>query len=336
MGTSVRWGLIGASDIASTRVLPAMRGLGHQVHGVCSGSAQRATQYAASHGLELGTSDLEQLLASDIDAVYISSRNGEHASQAQAAAAAGKHVLLEKPIATTLQDAQAVVDACQRAGVVLAVNHHLPAAGTHRRIQQLVAAGAVGRPLSVAVRHAVMLPERLRGWRLSGEPGAGVILDITVHDASVLNPLVGTPALEVVAVAVTQGPWEAASEDAAMVTIRYGGDVLAQTHDAFTSAYTSTRLEVHGEAGSITGLGVMTQDPTGQVLLTDANGEREIDVTDRRDLYDVALTDFAAALDGTGRPTVTGGEGLAAYAVAQAALDSTRTGLVTAVHPTTH
>lgn len=326
MGSSIRWGLIGASDIAATRVVPAMRGAGHHVQGVCSGSQQRAHQYASEHGLELATTDLEQLLAADIDAVYISSRNGEHADQAKAAAAAGKHVLLEKPIATSLSDAQSVIEACAAAGVVLAVNHHLPGAGTHRRVRELVASGAIGRPLSVAVRHAVMLPERLRGWRLSGEPGAGVILDITVHDAAVLNPLVGTAPLEVAALAVTQGDWESAAEDAVMVTVRYEGDVLVQTHDAFTSAYTPTRLEVHGDAGSIYAPGVMTQDPVGQVFLTDGTGEREIEVTDRRDLYDIALTDFASAVSGTGRPAVTGREGLAAYAVAQAALDSSRTG----------
>jgi 1,5-anhydro-D-fructose reductase (1,5-anhydro-D-mannitol-forming) len=333
MGQSIRWALVGASDIAESRVLPAMRAAGHSVHGVYSGTEERAKSFAAAGGLELGTSDLEQLLSSNVDAVYISSRNGEHADQAKAAAAAGKHVLLEKPIATTLADAQSVIDACEAAGVVLAVNHHLPGAGTHRRVRELVASGAIGRPLSVAVRHAVMLPERLRGWRLSGEPGAGVILDITVHDAAVLNPLVGTAPLEVTALAVTQGDWESAAEDAAMVTVRYEGNVLVQTHDAFTSAFTPTRLEVHGESGSIYAPGVMTQDPVGQVFLVDGTGEREIEVSDRRDLYDIALTDFASAVSGTGRPAVTGREGLAAYAVAQAALDSSRTGLAVRVEP---
>jgi 1,5-anhydro-D-fructose reductase (1,5-anhydro-D-mannitol-forming) len=331
---SVRWGLVGASDIAATRQVPAMRAVGHVVAGVCSGSAARAADYAMRHDIPVATDELDRLLGADIDAVYISSRNGEHAAQAQAAAAAGKHVLCEKPLATTLADAQKTVDACAAAGVVLAVNHHLPGAGTHRRVRELVAAGAIGRPLSAAIRHAVLLPERLRGWRLSDEPGAGVILDITVHDASVLNPLVGAPALEVSALAVRQGEWDAGSEDAAMVAIRYAGEVLAQTHDAFTSAYTPTRLEVHGDAGSILAHGVMTQDPVGQIYLTNSAGEREIEVTDRRDLYEIALTDFASAVHGSGRPSVTGAEGLAAYAVAQAALESSRSGRAVPVHQT--
>jgi 1,5-anhydro-D-fructose reductase (1,5-anhydro-D-mannitol-forming) len=328
----VRWGLVGASDIAATRVVPAMRAVGHAVTGVCSGSADRAAGYAREHEIPLATDDLDRLLGADVDAVYISSRNGEHAAQAQAAAAAGKHVLCEKPLATTLADAQKTVDACAAAGVVLAVNHHLPGAGTHRRVRELVAAGAIGRPLGAAIRHAVLLPERLRGWRLSDEPGAGVILDITVHDASVLNPLFGVPALEVTALAVRQGEWDAGSEDAAMVGIRYAGEVLAQTHDSFTSAYTPTRLEVHGDAGSIVAHGVMTQDAVGQIFVTDSAGEREIEVTDRRDLYEIALTAFADAVRGSGCPTVTGAEGLAAYAVAEAALESSRSGRAVPVH----
>ncbi len=168
---SVRWGLLGASDIAATRVVPAMRAAGHVVAGVCSGSAARAADYAIRHDIPVGTDELDRLLGADIDAVYISSRNGEHAGQAQAAAAAGKHVLCEKPLATTFADAQKTVDACAAAGVVLAVNHHLPGAGTHRRVREMVASGAVGRPLSAAVRHAVLLPERLRGWRLFGRAG---------------------------------------------------------------------------------------------------------------------------------------------------------------------
>lgn len=324
--TEIRWGLIGASDIAATRVIPALRASGGTVAHVCSGSAEHARRYAAANDIPRHGTDLEALLDSDVTAVYISSRNDVHAQQALAAARAGKHILLEKPMATTWADAEAVVAACESEGVLLAVNHHLPAAGTHRTISRLVREGAIGRPLSVSIRHAVMLPERLRGWRLSAEPGAGVILDITVHDAAVLNALLPSTAEEVAAVAVRQGPWAAQAEDAAMVTIRYGHDVLAQTHDAFTSAFTTTRLEVSGELGSITADGVMTQEPTGQVYLRDANGIRELEVTDRRDLYAIAIGEFVSALGGEGAPAVSGREGLAAYAVAQAALDSARSG----------
>src|SRR5207344_2976655 len=110
------------------------------------------------------------------------------------ASAAGKHVLCEKPLALSVDDGRAMLAACERAGVILATNHHLPGSGIHRTIRRLVADGAVGRVL------AVMLPERLQGgWRLGSRAGGGVAMDITCHDAAILNPLLGALPADAVA-----------------------------------------------------------------------------------------------------------------------------------------
>lgn len=325
--STLRWALIGASDIAATRMVPAMRALGHRVVGVASNSAERAAAYAAANDLPYATTDVDALVGrDDIDAVYISSTNEQHPRHVEAVVRAGKHILCEKPLATSMDDATAMVDAATRAGVLLAVNHHLPGADTHREIRRLVRSGAVGRPLAVRVFHAVALPKRLQGWRLGGSPGAGVILDITCHDASVVNPLLDRAALDAVALSAQQGPWGTQSEDAVVAAIRYADDVLAQTHDAFTVPFAPTGLEVHGDEGSIVATDVMTQDPIGRITLRDRAGTREIELGDRRDLYQIVLGAFAAAVRGEGTPTATGQDGLAALAVAHAVLRSTRTG----------
>lgn len=324
---TLRWGLVGASDIAATRMIPAMRRLGHTITGVYSSSPERATAYAAANQIEHAAPTLEALLhRDDVDAIYISTTNELHLAQTLAAAAAGKHVLCEKPLALSLPDAWSMVDACDAAGVVFAANHHLPGAATHREIRRLVAAGAVGRPLAVRVFHAVQLPERLQGWRLSTpSAGAGVILDITCHDASVTNALLGTP-VEAAALTARQGPWAAAVDDAVMSVIRYEDDVLVETHDAFTIPHAGTGLEVHGTDGSIVATDVMTQDPIGTVVLRDASGVREIDIQTRPDLYETALEAFARAVAGDGRPSVTGVEGVHALAVALAVQEAARSG----------
>jgi 1,5-anhydro-D-fructose reductase (1,5-anhydro-D-mannitol-forming) len=325
--SSLRWGLVGASDIAATRMLPAMRRLGHGVSAVYSSSPERAAAYAAANGIDYAAPSLEALLSrDDVDAVYISTTNDLHHAQTLAAAAAGRHVLCEKPLALSLSNAWSMVAACEAAGVVFAANHHLPGAATHRTVRRLVADGAIGRPLAARVFHAVQLPERLRGWRLrQPDAGAGVVLDITCHDASVTNALLGTP-VEAAAIAVRQGPWDAAVEDAAMSVIRYEPDVLAQTHDAFTVGYARTGLEVHGTDGTIIATDVMTQDPIGSVVLRDSSGTREIEIPERPDLYDVVLTAFAAAVDKEGQPTVSGVEGVQAVAVALAVQEAARSG----------
>jgi 1,5-anhydro-D-fructose reductase (1,5-anhydro-D-mannitol-forming) len=328
----LRWGLIGASDVAATRMIPSMRRRGHEVVAVWSLSDEHAEAYASTHGIPSHTSSMDELVArEDIDAVYISTINRVHAANTLTAAAAGKHVLCEKPIALSLADGWSMIEACKAAGVVLAVNHHLPCAATHSEVQRLVASGAVGRPLAVRVFHAVKLPERLQTWRLQDRAsGGGVILDITCHDASVINRLVGRP-LAAAALGVNQGRWEATVEDAVMSVIQYEDDVLAQTHDAFTVPYANTGLEVHGSDGSVAATGVMTQDPVGDVVVRDGSGTHEIDIPHRPDLYDVSVEAFAGAVAGQGEPRVSGVQGVHALAVALAVQDAVLNGRSTPV-----
>ena len=325
--TTLRWGLIGASDIAATRIIPAMRRLGHQVAGISSLTDEHAAEYAQQHQIPYATSDIDLLVSrDDVNAVYISTINRLHYQHTLSAASAGKHVLCEKPVAMNLTDAWSMVRVCDAAGVVFGVNHHLPCAATHREIRRLVAAGAVGQPLGVRVFHAVQLPPRLATWRLTDPAaGAGVPLDITVHDAAVVNRLLGRP-LDAAALGVRQGPWDAAVDDAIMSVLRYEGNVLVQTHDAFTVRYAGTGLEVHGTEGSIVARDVMTQDPVGSVHLRDSGGERELDIPGRRDLYEVSLEKFARAVEEKAEPAVTGVDGVRALAVALAVQEAASSG----------
>ncbi len=308
-------------------MIPAMRRLGHDVVAVASGTADWAATYATRNGIPVSGSVVDVVARDDIDAVYISSTNEHHRAYTEIAAAAGKHVLCEKPLALSVEDGRAMLEACERAGVTLATNHHLPGAGTHRTVRELIAGGSVGRVLAVRVFHAVMLPERLQGWRLGSRAGGGVALDVTCHDASVINPLLGTLPVDLVALATHQGPWEAAAEDAIMATMRYAEGTLVQTHDAFTVQYAPTGLHVIGSEGAIFATEVMTQDPIGMVMLRDASGEREIEVLDRRDLYEISVGGFAAAVSGeSDRPVVTGVDGLHAAQVALAVRQAAESG----------
>ena len=132
-----RWALIGASDIAATRIIPAIRAHGGHINVVQSGSADWATEYAARLGIDEWTTSVEDAVARrDVDAVYVSSHNAKHHNQVIAAARAGKHVLAEKPLALSVDDARAMVDACRAAGVVLATNHHLPSSPVHMAMKE--------------------------------------------------------------------------------------------------------------------------------------------------------------------------------------------------------
>jgi 1,5-anhydro-D-fructose reductase (1,5-anhydro-D-mannitol-forming) len=328
---ALKWGLIGASDIAATRVISAIQASGGDIVGVFSGSPDRARDFAASHGLGRFTTDLDELLGWDLEAVYISSTNDKHFDQATRALRAGMHVLCEKPLALEADQAEAMVRLAEDSGLVLAANHHLPGSPLHAKVREVVQEGTIGTVLSAKVAHAVLLPERLRGWRLGQEtPGSGVILDITCHDASVLNPLLGTP-VAVTALATQQATWNNGGQaDAAMTVIRYENTgrnpVLAQTHDSFTVGYARTSLEVHGTEGTLHVMDAMTQDTKGEVTLTTAAGVQEVEVDCSEDLYVIGLRAFTSAVEGTGVPTATGRDGLMALKVALAAQESANTG----------
>lgn len=329
--SNLKFGLIGASYVAASRMVPAFQANGITPKALFDTDEERF-QFWREHDLDLLTSDLEELLASDIDAVYISSRNDQHASHAIAAAEAGKHIIVEKPMALTLADARSIVTAADRAGIVLAVNHHLPGSPLHATARQLVGDGRIGALYSARINHAVLLPENLREWRLADVPGGGVVFDITVHDASVLNPLFGAPPVRVAALGVSQATWNRARTlDSVMTILEYaGGDHgvpgLAQTHDAFTVPYPGTSMEIHGEKGAILIGDAMTQDTPGTVELHTADGVESIDVDVSDDLYHINVRAFAAAVRGEGGPTATGQDGLNALEVALAVEESLRSG----------
>jgi len=328
------WGLIGASDIADTRMIPAINAQPDaRVVAVVSASGERARQLAAAHAIRNAYDTLEALLADPaVDAVYISSTNDHHLVQALAAARAGKHVLCEKPLALTLADARLMVDSCHEAGVVIGTNHHLRNAASIRTLQRLVADGVIGTPLAARVFHAVYLPPRLQGWRLTDPAaGGGVIFDITVHDADTLRFVLGSEVLEATALSATQGLASGALEDAVMGVLRLENGVLAQFHDAFTIAHARTGMELHGTAGSLYATGVMTQEPVGQIILRRDGREEQVAIEAPEDLYVRSVRLFDAAIRGDGQPSATGEDGIRSLAVALAVRESAATGRVVPV-----
>jgi len=334
---ALRWALIGASDIAATRVLPAIRACGGEAVVVRSGDAAHATDYATRHGIAHATTDLAAAVGHpDVDAVYVSSVNQQHRTQVEAAAAAGKHVLAEKPLALTLDDARAMVTACRAAGVVMATNHHLPASPVHRVLKRAVAEGRVGQVRAIRFHHAVQLPRRLVGWRVQDPEGGGVVLDVTVHDAAAVAAILGTQALSVMALALNQDNDPTGPADAVMTTARWaspsdGPDVLVQTHDAYNNAHLPTGVHILGTEGALVGQDCNTGDPVGEVVLWRDMRAEPLPVPDREDLYTRTVRSFAAAVAGTGEVLVSGEHGVASLAVSLAVLDSLRTGAQTTV-----
>jgi 1,5-anhydro-D-fructose reductase (1,5-anhydro-D-mannitol-forming) len=330
--TTLRWGLIGASTIAAQHMIAAIRANGGDAVAVVSASADRAATFARDHAIAHGTSRLDDLLGSDdVDAVYISTTNELHRDQVFAAAAAGKHVLCEKPLALTLDDARAMVERCRARGVVMGTNHHLRNAATHRAMREAIKAGRIGRPLFARVFHAVYLPPNLQGWRIEKpEAGGGVILDITVHDADTLRFVLDDEPVAVTAMTSRGGMGREGLEDGVMGALRFASGLVAQFHDAFTTRYATTGFEVHGEAGSLIGTDCMTQAPKGDIVLRSKDGETRLAI-DHENLYARSVRLFQEAVAGRGSPAASGEDGIKSLSVALSTREAARAGRETAI-----
>ena len=162
---------------------------------VCDLKQERVDRVTAEHGCE-GTRDYHQLLArSDIDVIYVMVESGNHARVAIDAAQAGKHVLSTKPIETTLAKAESMIQACQQAGVLCAVDFELRYSPNMNRLKAAVDQGLFG--------DIILAEERLkwhrdaeyfRGWHGTWAlDGGGSLINQTVHQVDLLCWLMGAP-----------------------------------------------------------------------------------------------------------------------------------------------
>lgn len=327
MTPKLRWALIGASDIAETRILPAIRANGNEVIVVRTGNLEHGKKWAQKNNISEVVADLAQALdRPDIDAVYVSSLNSLHRVHVEAAALAGKHVLSEKPLAITVEDARAMVDACKKAGAIMATNHHLPVHPVHRMAKKMVQGGEIGDIRAIRFHHAVQLPPRLAGWRINVKSEGGVVHDVTVHDAAAIAAILGTNAISVSAIALNQDNDPSGPEDAVMTNILWEGGILVETHDSYNNAHLPTSIHILGTTGALVAENCNTGDPVGTLALVRDLKYTNIEIGERTDLYFQIIREFNGAVAGTGKVHVDGEAGIRSLALSVAVQEAIKTG----------
>jgi 1,5-anhydro-D-fructose reductase (1,5-anhydro-D-mannitol-forming) len=327
--TQLGWGLIGASDIAASCMIPALKADPRStIVGVCSRSLERATSFSAEHGIPRAWQGTQELLADpSVDAVYISSVNSLHHDQTIAAADAGKHVLCEKPLAVTLEQAREMVGACESAGVTFAVNHHLRASSANRAAREAIRAGRIGRPLSARVLQAAELAPRLRTWRINDPgAGAGVALDIAVHEVDLLRFLLGEEISEVAALTANQGLAESGIDDVAIACLRFRSGLLATLHAAFNAGDAGSAVEIYGSEGVIVIENAAVNDRSARASLRRHGAVAALPAEPHQDQYERQVAAFSSAvLDGVPLESADGRDGFRSLEAVLALLTSSET-----------
>jgi len=211
------------------------------VRWVADASADRIDAAHQRHPGIRTTTDPHQVFADpDVDAVVIATPAATHAPLAIAAFRAGKHVLVEKPMAMSSEDAARVIDAAERAGRVLMVDHTFVYTSAVREVQRLVRTGVVGD---------VVCWDAMRTSLGRFQPDAGVLWDLATHDLAILDFVLGEAPSSLTAsgvmLATTTRP------DAAMLTLRFGPSRLAHIHVNWVAAQKVRRTTIVGTRGTI-------------------------------------------------------------------------------------
>ncbi len=150
--------------------------------------------FAAEHKIAIGTSLQEVLADPAIQAVFLATPHTRHRAQVEAAAAANKHIYCEKPFALSKADAQAALDACKRAGIVIAVGHHFRLMPSMRALAEVKAAGAFGTIMHAEgnYSHDWLAAYPADSWRLRAEESrAGGMTGMGIHVLDCFRDMVG-------------------------------------------------------------------------------------------------------------------------------------------------
>ncbi|MER2128306.1 Gfo/Idh/MocA family oxidoreductase [Solibacillus sp.] len=177
--------------------------------------------------------DITQFLANPIDVVLVCSENVLHKEMVIAAAKAKKHILCEKPIATTLEDAEEMIAACEENGVKLSIAYPVRYSAPIRDLKQAIDAGELGDIVAIRSTNRGQNPG---GWFIDEQlAGGGAVLDHTVHMVDIMRWYLDSEAMEVSAFA-NRYFTELDTDDAGIMTIVFENGVVA-SHDASWSRF---------------------------------------------------------------------------------------------------
>ncbi|HEV7662583.1 MAG TPA: Gfo/Idh/MocA family oxidoreductase [Chloroflexota bacterium] len=287
----VRWGVLGAADIAVRRLIPAMHeARGNEVVALASRSHDRARALVSELNIPRAYGSYAELLADpEVDAVYVPLPNTMHAEWTIRSAEAGKHVLCEKPMATTVAECDAMIAACRAAGVKFMEAFMYRFHPQHARVRALVASGAIGEPTMIRSSFCVRMQRPPEDIRYSAALGGGALFDVGVYALDAARWLAATAQSEATSaslgisvdpVGITgQTALNAAGVDEnAAAALAFPSGLLAAVTCSFQAAAGGT-YEIIGPQGKITVHHAFTPPPDTAPRLTLTTPEGATDET---------------------------------------------------------
>jgi len=280
----LKWGVIGAGGIADRRTIPAL--LQAQNCELCAVmDVHNVEALSKKYGVP-GYSDAALLLEHPgVQAVYIATPVHHHLSQIQAAAAAGKHVLVEKPLCMTSAEAREAIAACRQGEVLLQEGYMMRLHAAHQRILEVIGSGRIGKPVYVRAQLSCWYPRIDGAWRQDPtKGGGGALIDMATHLYDLLEMLIGR--IRLVGTRVSTQVQDYPVEDSATTLLEFesGCHGTVDTFYCLPDAASRTRLEIYGSRGAVLSEGTIGQGSDGKLEVYSEEARRSYEAGQRKDV----------------------------------------------------
>jgi predicted dehydrogenase len=298
MTTPVRWGISSVAAINAATVPAIVASETAELAGFASRDPQRAADAAERWGGS-GYESYDALLADHtIEAVYVPTPNAQHAEWVHRALRAGKHVLCEKPLAVTADEARDLVAAASEVGALLGEAFMYAHHPRYARLRELLSGGAIGELRGIHVVFTFDASDELAHSGFQGAPGSGALYDVGCYAVHVARMLCGAEPEAVTAHASVSNVHGGIDMSSALL-LEFPGGVAATAQLGMWSADLDT-VTVIGSRGRIEVPSAFLQGPDDHVLLvTDAEGTARVE-SPRADHYERQIACFDAAVRGDG------------------------------------
>ncbi|WP_062050222.1 Gfo/Idh/MocA family protein [Bacillus sp. JCM 19034] len=340
--SKVKVGIIGCGSIAKYRHIPEFANNEQaEIVAVCDIVEDRVNEFAQSYGAKAYTNYEELLANQEIDAVSVCLPNALHAPVSIAALQAGKHVLCEKPMATSKEEGKAMIAAAKESGKKLMIGHNQRFVPSHQRARQMIANGELGKIYSFRTAFGHGGPE---GWSVDGKESwffrkedafIGAMGDLGVHKTDVLRYVLGEEIVEVGAFVETGAKENSDVDDNAVCVLKTESGIIGTL--AASWSYVSKEDNstiIYGEK-AIARLeddpvnSLVVQYKTGEVAKYELGGIQTNDSGGQTSSH--VIDHFVDAIVNDTEPLITGEEGLKSLEVVLAALESSDTKKITSL-----
>ena len=299
---TVRWGIIGCGDVTEKKSGPALYKSDHsELVAVMRRNGDKARDYAARHGIAKWYDSAERLINDpDINAIYIATPPDTHCHYTLQAAAAGKPVYVEKPMARTFAECQQMITACRNNEVPLFVAYYRRSLPKFLKVKTLLDSGVIGKIRTVRVvlfqpPSPVNTGIDQLPWRvIPAIAGGGIFFDLASHTLDILDYYLGPIRTAHGFAANQQGLYPA--EDVVSAAFAFENGIIGNGIWCFTADRNEDLIEITGERGQIS-IPTFSADPV--VLLT-PDGKQTFDIPHPEHIQQPHIQSVVAELRGSG------------------------------------